>query len=539
MQQQKHNVLVPAKRKHMRPQRHLARKIKTSLQRRRQRTTKLPFAHRTYQNPNPRRFNSHNLLPRHPKPLGEDRAQALVALHNIPKRSFQRTHIQRATKPNRQRDHVAPARPLQPLQKPQPTLPIRQRHLARTLNRSQRRTRRSRIPQPLNQPSYRRRLEQAADRKLNIKARTDAADQTRRQQRMATKRKEVILNPHTLQSQYLGKQRAQQLLTRIARQTHNGSPNLRRRQRTAVKLPVRRQRKTLQNNDRGRHHVVGKPRPNMRSQRRRIRLRTSRQNNIANKLRTPRTIRPRNHNRLRHARVPNQRCLDLPRLNAEAAHLNLMVRAPHKLQNPIGAPARQVPAAVHPAPRSSKPVGNKTLRRQTTASNIAAPNPSTRNVKLPNNPNRNWLQTTIQFINPRVPNRTTNRRCLRVIVIESHDRRPDRSLGRAIEIRDLTPKPAQGKGEPVREGLAADQHPETPQSFGAVRRKRMPECGCALKDSAAGLLDRSCKRRRILDSLSRGNGETGTTDEGEELFESGNIASAGRDGHKPIMPVKG
>src|SRR5262249_43053159 len=152
--------------------------------------------------------------------------------------------------PTRQRDHVPPARPLQPLQKPQPALPIRQRHLARTLNRSQRRTRRSRIPQPINQPSHRRRLEQAADRNLNIKARTDAADQTRRQQRMAPKRKKVILNPNTLQSQHLGKQRAQQLLSRIARQTNNPSPNLRRRQRRAVKLPVRRQRQALQYNDR-------------------------------------------------------------------------------------------------------------------------------------------------------------------------------------------------------------------------------------------------------------------------------------------------
>src|SRR5215471_2047534 len=250
MQQQKHNVLVPAKRKHMRPQWHLARKIKTSLQRCRQRTTKLRFADRNNQNPNGGRFPRHNLLRRHPKRLGEDRAQALVALNNLPTRSFQLSHIQRPTKPNRQRDHVASARPLQPLQKPQPALPIRQRHLARTLNRSQRRTRRSRIPQPINQPSYRRRLEQAADRNLNIKARTDAADQTRRQQRMATKRKKVILNPNTLQSQHLGKQRAQQLLTRIARQTHNRSPNLRRRQRRAVKLPVRRQRQVIQYNDR-------------------------------------------------------------------------------------------------------------------------------------------------------------------------------------------------------------------------------------------------------------------------------------------------
>src|SRR6266478_6465228 len=130
----------------------------------------------------------------------------------------------------------------------------------------------------------------------------------------------------------------------------------------------------------------------MRPQRRTIHLRPSRQNNIANKLRNPRPIRARNHNRLRHTRVPNQRGLDLPRLNAEAAYLNLMVRSPHKLQNPIPAP------------------------------NIPTPNPSTRNVKLPNNTNRYRLQTTIQYINPRVPDRTAKWRCLRVIVIESHDR---------------------------------------------------------------------------------------------------------------------
>src|SRR5262249_42161175 len=216
----------------------------------------------------------------------------------------------------------------------------------------------------------------------------------------------------------------------------------------------------------------------------------------------------------------------------------LMVRTPHKLQKPIGAPARQVPAAVHPAPRSTKPVRYKALPRQTPAPNIPPPNPSTRNVKLPNNPNRNSLQTTIQYINPRVPDRTAKRRCLRVIVIESHDRGPDRSLCRSVEIRDLTPEPAQGKGELVREGLAADQHRETPQSFDAVRGERMPECGCALKDCAAGLLDRSCKRRRILDGLSRGDGETGTIDEGEEQFESCNVEADGRDGHEPIMPVK-
>src|SRR5437667_12693376 len=148
----------------------------------------------------------------------------------------------------------------------------------------------------------------------------------------------------------------------------------------------------------------------MRPQRRRIRSRPSRQNYIANTLRNPRPIRARNHNRLRHIRVPNQRGLDLPRLNAEAANLNLMVRSPHKLQNPIPAPARQVPAAVHPAPRSTKAVRNKALPRHSPAPNIPPPIPSTRNVKLPDNTNSDRLQTTHHNKDPEVGQRTTNRK---------------------------------------------------------------------------------------------------------------------------------
>src|SRR5262249_27875404 len=141
-----------------------------------------------------------------------------------------------------------------------------------------------------------------------------------------------------------------------------------------------------------------------------------RQNNVADKLRNPRPIHARNNNSLRHARMPQQRCLDLPRLNAEAANLNLLVRAPHKLQNPIPAPARQVPAAVHPAPRSPIPTHNKPPRRHPATPDIPTPNPSPRDVKLPNNPNRHRLQTTIQDINPRVPDRTANRDLARAIV---------------------------------------------------------------------------------------------------------------------------
>src|SRR5690348_10414718 len=176
----------------------------------------------------------------------------------------------------------------------------------------------------------------------------------------------------------------------------------------------------------------------MRTQRRRIRSRPSRQNYIANELRNPRPIRARNHNSLRHSLVPNQRGLDLPRLNAEAANLNLMVRTPHKLQNPIPAPARQVPAAVHPPPRSTKPIRNKALPRQPATPNIPAPNPSTRNVKLPNNPNRYRLQTIIQNIDPVVGQRTTDRDApTGLLTFDSKSNGIDRSFGRTVKIGDM------------------------------------------------------------------------------------------------------
>src|SRR5262249_7426738 len=77
-----------------------------------------------------------------------------------------------------------------------------------------------------------------------------AAHKLDRYDAVAPKREEVVVDPNTLQPQYLGKQPTQQLLPRTARQTRYRSTKLRRRQRAAVQLPVRRQRQTIQNNDR-------------------------------------------------------------------------------------------------------------------------------------------------------------------------------------------------------------------------------------------------------------------------------------------------
>src|SRR5438034_5632842 len=149
----------------------------------------------------------------------------------------------------------------------------------------------------------------------------------------------------------------------------------------------------------------------------------SRRNHIAHKLPAPTTLGARNHRRLRHTRVSAQRRLNLPRLNAETANLDLMVRTTNKLQNSINPPPRQVPAAVHPRTRSAKPVRNKTLPSEPTATNIAPANPTPRDVKLPNNPNSHRLQAIIQHETQRVPNRATDRRRSRpIVLVHNHNR---------------------------------------------------------------------------------------------------------------------
>src|SRR5215475_13927916 len=410
MQHKQKHVLALPKHEQMRSQRNLARKIKPNTRRCRQRTRKLLLPHRRYRQHNPSRRGRQNLLPRYTPTLREDRPQALVPLNNVPQRSLQRLTVQIPAQPNRQRDRVRRTPPLQPLQHPHPTLRIRQRYLARTRLNPQRRTRRPLVPKLPHQTRYRRRLKQAADRDLNTQRRTHPADQTRRKQRMAPKRKEVVVNPYTLDPKHLRKQRAQNLLPRRPRRPTAHQPrHLRRRQCPTVELAVRRQRKTIQNDICRRDHVLGKQPTNMRPQLLRPRRTSPSRDHIRNQpLATPAAVLARNHRSLRSSPMPNQRSLDLPRLDPEAAHLHLRVRPTQKLQNPVRTPALKVPGAVHPAPRSTMRVRNKPLRRQSRSAQIAARQPRARNVQLPAHPSRNRLKSAVQYINSQIGDAASN-----------------------------------------------------------------------------------------------------------------------------------
>ena len=169
------------------------------------------------------------------------------------------------------------------------------------------------------------------------------------------------------------KQRAQHLLARRARTAHDRRGEIGRRQRTPVELAVRRQRQSLQHHKRRRHHVVRQARRHMRAQRRRIGCRAAAgRHHIGHQPLVAGRILARDHRRLRDPGMPHQRGLDLARLDPEPAQLHLRVRAPQELQHPVGAPARQVAGAVHPAPR------RRHTGRPRTARPSAPPGPDSR-----------------------------------------------------------------------------------------------------------------------------------------------------------------
>ena len=68
-----------------------------------------------------------------------------------------------------------------------------------------------------------------------------------------------------------------------------------------------------------------------------------------------------------------QRGLDLAQLDAEAAHLDLVVDAAEELERAVGQPARQVAGAVEPRARlAAERVGDEALGGQVRPAEVAA-----------------------------------------------------------------------------------------------------------------------------------------------------------------------
>ncbi|GCB53287.1 hypothetical protein SNL152K_10644 [Streptomyces sp. NL15-2K] len=107
--------------------------------------------------------------------------------------------------------------------------------------------------------------------------------------------------------------------------------------------------------------------------------------------------------------VPTQNGLDLSRLDAQPPDLHLVVAAADELQLPFRASAHHVARAVQPLP-CAEGVGDEPLRRQATASLVAAGEPGARDVQLPGDSGRHGTQQVVEDVHAGSAGGTPDRR---------------------------------------------------------------------------------------------------------------------------------
>src|SRR5262249_23529160 len=202
------------------------------------------------------------------------------------------------------------------------------------------------------------------------------------------KLEEVLVNPDTIDPEHLRKQRAKQLLLRRPRSPHHPAGlSLRRRQRATVELPVRRQRQTIQNNDRRRHHVLGKQPTHMRTQRATLGTLPGSPHHIADQPLADPAILPRDHRRLHDAPMPTQRPLHPPTLPPPPPPPRPHPPPPPPPPPPAPGPRPDPPPPrpPHTGPRQTAPPSDRT------GQNLRAP-PPRRQCKAPPQPPQEQAQ---------------------------------------------------------------------------------------------------------------------------------------------------
>ena len=180
----------------------------------------------------------------------------------------------------------------------------------------------------------------------------------------------------------------------------------------------------------------------------------------------------RDHRRLRQARMPEQRRLDLARLDAEPAQLHLMVGAAEELQRPGGQEAGQVARAVEsPSRLAAQAVGNESLGGQIRPAQVAAGHAGAADEQLSRQAGRHRPQAVVDQVEPPVGEGAPQGHHLlpRQELVRDH---ADRGLGGPIVVEDaalrrqLADPVDQGPGG----GLAA-QHQDLPRQHPSrVRR---------------------------------------------------------------------
>ena len=238
--------------------------------------------------------------------------------------------------------------------------------------------------------------------------------------------------------------------------------------RPAIDLAVRGERERVEHRERGGHHVVGQAFLEERAQLGH-RGRGPDRAQITREAPVSRTILSRDHHRLRHRRMRGQHRLDLAELDAEAAHLDLLIGPPEELQRAVLPAADHVAGAVEPpARRRSESVHEESLRGQLRPAEVAAGDARAADEELAGHADRHRLARRVEHVEPGVGDRPPDRDGA-PRPVEPVGGRPDGGLGRPVDVphrrsggdeprgqvRAAAPRRRRGRAAPPRAAIRA------------------------------------------------------------------------------------
>ncbi len=149
------------------------------------------------------------------------------------------------------------------------------------------------------------------------------------------------------------------------------------------------------------------------------------------------------HRAVGHARGPPQHALDLARLDAEPADLDLLVQPAQVLQRPVGQPPHPVSRAVQPPLAEGAP--GEALRRQLRPVQVATRHAAAAHVQLARHPHRERVARRVQHVQPQVGDAHA----------DGASRRPEHVLPGQHAVGDVHG----GLGDPVHVHQARPLHP--------------------------------------------------------------------------------
>ncbi|SUX35445.1 Uncharacterised protein [Chromobacterium violaceum] len=262
--------------------------------------------------------------------------------------------------------------------------------------------------------------------------------QAHRRDAVAAQLEEIVVGAGLLQIQDSGHRRAQQALGLVGRfAARSGVLRPDRRQRLAVYLAVDVDRPFRQHRQRRRHHVVGQRFRQLRQQRGgqpRLLMAAG----LGHRAVGDQAVAAADRFGQRHGGVDageaGQRVLDLAHLDAEAAHLDLVVDAADEIHLAMGVPAHQVAGAVHQL-AVAEGAGDEARRGQRRAVQIPKSQAVAGQIQLAGHAYRHRTQRGVQHQRAGIGHRPAHHWLLGDGPRRAQ--RGDRVFGRAVEIMEM------------------------------------------------------------------------------------------------------